>query len=334
MSRTDEHIARIGTNLTRNLGGGGVRETLAGDGAGISEAIPITGPDEQRQRARGFWLLPIDSIEPDPLQPRQDFEEESLEMLSKDIAKRGLLQPIRVRRNSDGGYRIIAGERRWRAAKNARLKELPCQVIDQDMTHAAILEEQLIENIHREQLSEVEKAKGYQLLIEANGWSQSGLAQALNLSDASVSRTLKLLALAEGVREHVMAGRISASTAYEIGRIEDQDQQNQLADEVVANGLSRDRVQGAVQELAGRRGHRTTKTGNRLMCRLPDGTGVTLSRSPQALTVDHVIEALSQVLNKARKLRSKNLPLEQLPALLKAAKDKSDEPPTSEGTTT
>ena len=332
MSRTEEHLSRIGGNLTRNLGGDGVREALPAREPGAPSAVLLTDPDEQRQRARGFWLIAVDKIEPDPLQPRQEFEEESLERFAKDIAKRGLLQPIRVRKGRAAMYTIIAGERRWRAAKIAKLKELPCQVIDQAMTEAAILEEQLIENIHREELSEVEKAKGYHLLIVKNGWNQSGLAQELNVSIASVSRSLALLGLADGVQDHVAAGRLSASTAYEIGRLQDPEHQNRLADDAVARGLTRDDVAAAVSEKAGRRGHKTTKTGNRLMCRLHGGTCVTLSNSTEALSVDHVIEVLSQVLNKAKRLRAKNLPLEQLPALLKAAaKDKNDEPAAAEG---
>jgi ParB family chromosome partitioning protein len=339
MSRTEELRTQLGTTLTQNLGGDGVREAMpklirsSPDGS-IPVATQVADPDEQRQRARGFWLIPTYRIEPDALQPRTEFEEEGLILLSKDIAKRGLLMPLRVRKGRGDMYTIIAGERRWRAAKIAQVKELPCQVIDQAMTEAAILEEQLIENIHREQLSEVEKAKGYQQLIVANGWSQSGLAQSLNLSDASVSRTLKLLDLAAPVREHVSAGRLSASTAYEIGRIGDSEKQTELAERAVAYGLSRDDVASEVQDQAGRRGHKSTRSGNRLMCRLPDGTSVTISRTAEALTIDHVIETLSQVSTKAKRLRSKNLPLEQLPALLKAAKDKSEEPPSADGTST
>lgn len=331
MSRTEEHLSRIGSTLSQNLGGGGVREALPVRNlpvpeGGIPVAIPVADPDEQRQRARGFWLLRVEDIEPDPLQPRADFDDDSLERLGQDIAKRGLLQPIRVRKGREGKYTIIAGERRWRSAKMAKVKELPCQVIEQTMSDAAVLEEQLIENIHREELSEVEKAQGYQHLIHKNGWTQGALAQELNLSMASVSRTLKLLELPGEVRQHVADGRLPASTAYEIARIQNPERQKQLAEQAVTSGLSRDDVAASVQAQAGRREHKSTRTGNRLMCRLPDGTSITLSHSTQALTADHVIEALALVLGKARKLRSKSLPIDQLPGLLKTAgKDKNDE---------
>jgi ParB family transcriptional regulator, chromosome partitioning protein len=319
MSRTDEHLSRIGDQLAKNLGGEGVRQAIAAPEKTARTAIP----------ARNFWHIPIEDIGPDPLQPREEFDLESLELFAKDIAKRGLLQPIRVRKGPDGKHIIISGERRWRAAKLAgTIRELPCFVMDHAMTEAAILEDQLCENLHRAELSEIEKAKGFFQLIAKNGWTQAGLAQALNLSDASVSRILKLLELPDVIRQQVAEGKISASTAYEIGRIADPEQQKLLAERAVASGLSRADVTAAVQEQTGRRDHKPTRSGHRLTCRLADGTAITLSNSNQALTTDHIIEALSQVLSKAKKLRSKNLTIDQLPALLKSiAKDKAEETP-------
>jgi ParB family transcriptional regulator, chromosome partitioning protein len=336
MNRAEELRNQLGSTLLQNIGGDGVPEAIPARAPSLAEgkiptAIPVADPDAQRQRARGFWLLPIDSLAPDPHQPRGEFDETTLELLSRDITKRGLLQPIRVRPTGNNKYQIIAGERRWRAAKMAgTVKELPCWVVEQEMTEAAILEEQLVENIHRAGLTDMETAQAYKHLITRNNWSQAALAQELNLSMASVSRSLALLDLPESVRQHVASGVLPASTAYEIGRIQSPEKQAQLAEKAVTQGLNRQDVTAEVQGETGRRAHAPTKSGNRLQCRLPDGTCVTLSRGSEALTLDQVIASLSLVLTKAKKLRSKNLPLADLPAMLRAAQEKNEEATASE----
>jgi ParB family transcriptional regulator, chromosome partitioning protein len=309
MSNLHDHLKKVGGTITQNLGGEGIREA-------VLVATPADDSESRRQRARGFWLIPVDEIEPS--QPRLEFDEESLSLLAQDIAKRGLLQPIRVRKGPQK-YMILAGERRWRASKMApRVKEIPCQVVEQAMTEGDILEEQLVENIHREGLQEIEKAKAYRTLLARNNWTQAGLAQALSLSMASVSRTLKLLELDGQVQQYVADGKLPASAGYALSRVADPAEQRRLAEKAVAEGISRDDLAANVQDQAGRRRHKATRTGARLVCRLADGCSVTLADS-EGLTPDRVIDALQRVLNQARKLKAKNLSIDQLPALLKSA---------------
>ena len=155
--------------------------------------------------------LPLREIEPDPGQPRKTFDDETLAELSASIAEHGLLQPIAVRPKPSGGYLIVAGERRWRAARMADLTEVPAVVIEADDRKA--MELAMIENLQREDLNPIEEAEGYKVLMEQYGMTQEETAKRVGKSRPAVANAMRLLHLCEPVRAMVEDGRLSGGHA-------------------------------------------------------------------------------------------------------------------------
>lgn len=181
--------------------------------------------------------LPLREIEPDPAQPRKKFDDDALNQLADSITENGLLQPIAVRPKKLGtGYIIIAGERRWRAARLAGLDEVPVIIKDVSDEQAAALA--LIENLQREDLNPIEVAEGCHQLIEKYGLTQETAAKKLGKSRSAVTNSLRLLALPEDVRRKVSAGVLSAGHAKVLLGLPTQDLMRQAAAEVEANGLN------------------------------------------------------------------------------------------------
>jgi ParB family chromosome partitioning protein len=181
---------------------------------------------------RDVVRLPIGEIRPHPDQPRRQFSEEALGELADSIATRGVIQPIIVRAK-DGGYQIVAGERRWRAAQKAQLHEIPAIVRDFDDGEA--LEIALIENIQREDLNPLEEAAAYQRLIDEFGHKQAELARLVDKSRSHVANLLRLLDLPGSVREMLLAGELSMGHARALVPLENAEE---IAREVVARDLS------------------------------------------------------------------------------------------------
>ena len=179
--------------------------------------------------------LRLSDIEPDKEQPRKTFPEEALGELAASIAQHGVLQPLVVRPNPLGGYRIIAGERRWRAARLAGLTEVPAIV--KDVTDAEAMEIALIENLQREDLDPIEEAFGYRQLIDSCGYTQEQAAQRLGKSRTGVTNSLRLLNLEEPVRELVHTGKLSTGHAKVLLGLEG-DAQCTAAQSVVKDGLT------------------------------------------------------------------------------------------------
>ena len=179
--------------------------------------------------------LPIDSILPNPDQPRKEFDEVRLEELALSIKEHGIVQPILVRKVGDG-YEIVAGERRWRAAQLAGLSRVPALV--REFSEAERMEIALIENLQREDLNPMEEAEAYRTLMESFGLTQEALAQRLGRSRSQVANTLRLLQLPARVQEEVRAGRLSMGHAKVMCGVEDPERAVALAEKVVAKGLS------------------------------------------------------------------------------------------------
>ena len=180
--------------------------------------------------------LPIAEIEPDKNQPRKHFEPESLAELAESIRQHGVLQPITVRPNPAGGYQIIAGERRWRAAREAGLTEIPAivrEVSDQDAMELA-----LIENLQREDLNPVEEAFGYRQLIDRCGLTQEQAEARVSKSRPAVANALRLLALPEEVLTLLRRGEISAGHARAALTLEDPDAQREAVRLMIAQKLN------------------------------------------------------------------------------------------------
>ncbi len=161
----------------------------------------------------GVRTVPIESLEPSPLQPRRDFGEEELAQLADSLRRHGLLQPLLVRpsRGAGGGFEIVAGERRWRAAQKAGIFELP--VVVRELEDREVVQLALVENLQREDLDPLEEAEAYRRLIEEFGHTQEEVAQAVGRSRSHVANTLRLLALPDVIRGMLRAGRISAGHA-------------------------------------------------------------------------------------------------------------------------
>lgn len=190
------------------------------------------------ERKKGASMVRISCIEPRSDQPRKTFDREALEVLADSIATYGVLQPIIVRENTDaaGTYVIIAGERRWRAAKMAGLNEIPTVIFDGDDLRAAQVA--MIENIQREDLNPVEEAFGYRDLIDRFGLTQDMVAKQVGKSRPAIANALRLLDLPEEILEMLRDGRLSAGHARALLGLSDADLMVVFAEKAIAGGLS------------------------------------------------------------------------------------------------
>ena len=183
-----------------------------------------------------YQMLPIHKVEPNPDQPRRDFDPEELQSLADSIATHGIVQPLTVRELSSGYYQIIAGERRWRAARIAELHEIPAVIIEAD--DRKVMELALIENLQRQDLNPVEEALGYQTLMGDYGLTQEDAAKQVGKSRPAVANALRLLNLPEKVLDMVRKNELSAGHARAILSLKTQKQQELAAQKIAALGLS------------------------------------------------------------------------------------------------
>ena len=191
---------------------------------------------EEAVQSSAYQILPIYKVEPNPEQPRQDFDQEELQALADSIAVHGVIQPLTVRTLDSGYYQIIAGERRWRAARLAQLNEVPVVIIEADDKKA--MELALIENLQRQDLNPVEEALGYQSLIEEYGLTQEETAKRVGKSRPAVANALRLLGLSEPVLEMVKNGTLTAGHARAVLMLKTEKKQQEAAQKIVALSLS------------------------------------------------------------------------------------------------
>lgn len=182
------------------------------------------------------WQLPIEKIFPNANQPRQVFDKEALEELSNSIREKGIIQPILVRKSADGDFEIIAGERRWRAAQLAGLKEVPALL--KNIDEQELLELALIENIQRENLNAIEEAEAYDFLMKKHNLTQQDLAQKVGKDRVTVANMLRILNLQPGVRQMVSRGELSLGQAKVLLGLSDPKQQQEVADKAKKASLS------------------------------------------------------------------------------------------------
>ena len=192
--------------------------------------------DEGSQEENGLKKLPLHKIEPNPDQPRRDFDPEELEELAESIRTHGVIQPLTVREMPNGYYQIIAGERRWRASRLAGLEEIPAVIIEADDKKA--MELALIENLQRSDLNPVEEANGYDSLIREYGLTQEETAARVGKSRPAVANALRLLSLCEGVLDKVRSGELTAGHARAILQLKSEKKQLEAAQKISALGLS------------------------------------------------------------------------------------------------
>ena len=191
---------------------------------------------EEPIESSAYRELPIYKVEPNPDQPRRDFDEEELQALADSISIHGVIQPLTVRELPSGYYQIIAGERRWRAARLANLSEIPVVVIEADDKKA--MELALIENLQRQDLNPVEEALGYQSLINEYGLTQEEAASRVGKSRPAVANALRLLGLCPEVLEKVKRGELTAGHARAILTLKSEKKQLEAAQKIIALALS------------------------------------------------------------------------------------------------
>ena len=207
----------------------------------------LLGDPVLQNQGEGSVSLPISQVEPGLNQPRKRFDPEALAELADSIREHGIIQPLTVRRLSSGYYQIIAGERRWRAAKQAGLDEVPAVIIEAD--DRKVMEIGLIENLQREDLNPAEEARGYQVLMNEYGMTQDQVAQRMGKSRPAVTNALRLLNLPEDVLTLVEEGRLSAGHARALLGAPTPALQRQGARAVLDKGLSVRQTEALVKAL-------------------------------------------------------------------------------------
>ena len=191
---------------------------------------------EESPESSAYQLLPLYKVEPNPDQPRSDFDEEELQALADSISQHGVIQPLTVRQMKTGYYQIIAGERRWRASRIAGLTEIPAVILEADDRKA--MELALIENLQRQDLNPVEEALGYQSLMKEYGLTQEEVATQVAKSRPAVANALRLLSLCPEVLEQVKSGTLTAGHARAILTLKSEKKQQEAAKKIIALNLS------------------------------------------------------------------------------------------------
>ena len=207
----------------------------------------LLGDDVMKTESSGSLSLPISQVETCSSQPRKRFDDESLQELADSISQHGIIQPLTVRKLSSGYYQIIAGERRWRAARLAGLQEVPVIVIEADDRKAAELA--MIENLQREDLNPMEEAAGFQSLIESYHMTQEEAAPRVGTSRSAVTNALRLLGLTPSVRKLVEEGKLSAGHARALVPLSPSLQES-AANAIVSGGLSVRQTEALVKRLS------------------------------------------------------------------------------------
>ena len=205
-----------------------------GLGKGLGALLGDFGDEPQENSA--YKMLPVYKVEPNPDQPRQNFDDEELAELAESITEHGIIQPITVRETKSGYYQIIAGERRWRAARLCKLSEVPAIVVEADDRKA--MELALIENLQRQDLNAVEEAMGYKSLMDDYGLTQEEAAARVGKSRPAVANALRLLGLTPDVLDLVRSGKLTAGHARAVLVLKEDKKQREAAKKIISLGLS------------------------------------------------------------------------------------------------
>ncbi|MCR8825474.1 ParB/RepB/Spo0J family partition protein [Pseudosulfitobacter koreensis] len=224
------------------------KDKKRGLGRGLSALMADVNEAEQVSKesaGTGIRIVPIERVKPNPDQPRKRFTQDDLNDLAASVAEKGVIQPLIVR-EKDGGFEIVAGERRWRAAQMAKLHELP--VIVRDFDDTEVLEVAIIENIQRADLNAIEEAAGYRLLMDKFGHTQEKMAEALGKSRSHIANLLRLLQLPDDVLEMMRNGGLTSGHARALITADDP---SALARKVVEDGLSVRATEALVKSMQG-----------------------------------------------------------------------------------
>jgi len=215
-------------------------------GRGLGALIPGASPAERR----GMLSVGIEEIRADRSQPRRHFDQAHIDELAESIRSKGVLQPLIVRREG-AGYVLVAGERRWRAAQKAGLRELPVMI--REVSEKEAFELALIENIQREDLNPIEESEAYKRLIEEHGLTQEELAARMGKDRSTIANALRLLRLPEAIKQAIVGGQLSMGHARALLALSDETDLRRAAEKVIAEQLSVRAVEALVQRLKSKR---------------------------------------------------------------------------------
>jgi ParB family transcriptional regulator, chromosome partitioning protein len=231
VSKADQLARKYGANLAQTV-------DLRPDAVGRPLGVAVPDKFDGAIKSRAFAELPVDAVDRDESQPREEFDADDLRRLAESITRFGQLAPIRVRHDADRGrWVVLVGERRLRACKLAGLERVRVEFVEREMSRADILAEQTVENMVRSPLSPVEQGRAYRRLMDLHGWSAKDLSETIGVEATAVYRSLALLRLPEDVAERVESGEIKATAAYEIAKLQIADDQRAVAEAVVSGDL-------------------------------------------------------------------------------------------------
>ncbi len=296
MATMQNRLAGVGHLLNESLG---VRTT---DGRPRLSPVP-DARDMGRRPLRGFGRVDIQQVIPDPKQPRTEFDIDAISSLAANLKAKGQLHPIHVRWSEEAErWVIVSGERRWRAAQHAGLATVDCFFHEQPLSNSQILELQLIENLMREDLRPVEEAKAFQSLMDLNNWNGKQLAEALQIPASKISRSLALLDLPAEYQHQVDTGQIAARTAYELSRLVNDDDRQELASQSADGKLTPALAAVAVRQKPIKRAAKAQSVRQTFFA---DNACQIVVTAPRESTYQHLEAALLQALEEVR-LRIEN----------------------------
>jgi ParB family chromosome partitioning protein len=298
MGKLDELLRANGGNAAESMGAGVTRgDAMRG---AYAESLPPT-PDRVRGlvKVKNVAEIPLDKIDRDPEQPREEFDEESLGRLAESLKSRGQLQPVRVRWDEGRGvYLLLCGERRWRAARLAGLAAVTAVIQDGPVRPDEMLAMQLIENAQREDLRPIEQARAYKRLMDLYGWTATRVGEELAITQGAVSKALKLLELPDVVQDQ--QGGLSPDSGYEISKLASVDDQIAIASRVVTERIGRDELRAVVKERTGRPSKPPKGGRDRFIFRDDDGSVVTVTGPVLGSTPAAVVGLLKKALRQAQ----------------------------------
>jgi ParB family transcriptional regulator, chromosome partitioning protein len=262
--------------------------------------------------------VPVDKLMVDPNQPRRVWVQSKIDDMAASIAARGVLQPLRAIWDEEReSWRIVTGESRWRAAKQAGLATVPCLPVEGSLSETDILSDQIVENHCRSDLRPLDLARAMSRLRKLKSCTAQDLAAELGISGASVTRAEALLTLPPDVQAMVDDGRLAESAAYELSRLKDEDAIRALAHQIVASRLNRDQVIEAVRLKVGKKN--VTPRAGRVTGKL-DGVSFTFTLSGGELTPEMLLGAIEKIRAKLKELqRGDHKDVSALPDLLRAS---------------
>ncbi len=300
MASTRNALARLTSNLDESIGHRSSPET--------PNLSPVPNPkDVGRRPIRSFGSLQVDQIVADPDQPRTEFDHDAIERLAASIRETGQISPIHVRWSAKlEKWVIISGERRWRATVQAGLQTIQCHFHDQPLSPTQILEQQLIENLLREDLKPIEQARAFRALMDLNEWTARQVAEALHVQPSTVSRALALLRLPKEVRAQVDSGALSARSAYELSKLEDPEEHHELARQIHQDKLTHQEAAQVVRER--RRKPAKPRRGVKLAFVIEPDWRVTVT-APRRASYREVKQVVEQVLEEVAQRLNNNVQL-------------------------